>query len=131
MYKLFTDGGSRGNPGNSACAYFLYENESVVFFDGKFLGQNTNNFAEYSGLLMGIEKIAKLKIEKDIEIYMDSELVVKQINGEYKINNVTIKEFCTKIHSILGKFKSYKINHILRAENSNADRLVNIILDQH
>lgn len=126
-FKLFTDGGSRGNPGNSAIAYVVFKNDLVFDIGAKYLGTATNNYAEYNALIEGL-KLAK-KHTDTIECYLDSELVVKQINGEYKISSPDIKPLAQKVNELKREFKSIKFNHVLRAENKIADKLVNIVLD--
>lgn len=128
MYILFTDGGSRGNPGNAACAYFLFENEKLIDFGGSFLGQNTNNYAEYHGLILGLKAAHKLGVD-NIICKLDSELVVKQINGQYKISSDSIKDLAKKVNDEKKKFKTIELVHVPRAENKFADKMVNIILD--
>lgn len=128
MFTLYTDGGARGNPGNSACACFLLEDDSVVDFNGKFLNTATNNFAEYSGLILGLELAIKKGITT-IECRLDSELVVKQITGVYKISSPEIKKLADKVKTKLDKFEKISFKHVPREENKLADKLVNVILD--
>lgn len=128
MHILFTDGGSRGNPGNAACAYFLFEDDKLIDFGGKFLGQNTNNYAEYNGLILGLKAAHKLRIE-NLTCKLDSELVVKQINGEYKISTDSIKDLAIKVKSEIKNFEKVNVTHVLRADNKLADKLVNLIMD--
>ncbi|BCX14003.1 MAG: hypothetical protein KatS3mg085_535 [Candidatus Dojkabacteria bacterium] len=75
-FKLFTDGGSRGNPGDSACGYFLFEDDKLIDFGGLLLGQSTNNVAEYTGLILGLKNALK-KMIRNLNCYLDSELIVK------------------------------------------------------
>jgi len=125
---LYTDGGSRGNPGNSAIAYFLIEDVEVFDFGGKFLGTATNNTAEYTALIEGLNLAVKHEI-KEIDCVLDSELVVKQLNGEYKVSNADIKKLYDKVIYLKKNFKRITFTHVLRNKNKLADRLVNIILD--
>lgn len=127
-YKLFTDGGSRGNPGNAACAYYLFEDDKLLDFGGKFLGQVTNNIAEYSGLLLGLKAVEKLGL-REVECNLDSELVVKQLNGEYKVSSPDMKAHVSKVMDSKKNFDSLTFNHVRREYNKFADKLVNIILD--
>ena len=126
--KLFTDGGSRGNPGNAACAYFLFDGEKLVDFGGKFLGVVSNNVAEYRGLTLGLKAAEKLGVQT-LEVYMDSELIVKQVNGVYQVKNDDMKSEISKVMSVIKGFKLISFNHVLREKNKNADKLVNTILD--
>lgn len=128
MYTLFTDGGSRGNPGNSACAYYLFEGTQLKDFGGKFLGITTNNNAEYSGLINGLKYSTKLGIT-DLEVCMDSELAIKQILGIYKVSSDSIIELHREVKNLEKNFKKISFKHVPREENKFADKLVNIILD--
>lgn len=127
-YSLYTDGGSRGNPGPAACAFFLMNGDQVVDFGGEFLGEVTNNVAEYRGLIYGLRKAIKLDI-KDLRVKMDSELVIKQIKGEYKISNSDMKKLSSEVKKLSEEFTSIQFEHVRREENKNADKLVNLILD--
>ncbi len=128
MIKIFTDGGSRGNPGNAACAFVVLEDEKVVYFDSAYLNQVTNNFAEYAGLIMALKYLVKAGIN-EVSAYLDSELVVKQLNGEYKVKDENIKKHYDQIVELKKSFKSVSFNHVRREENKLADKLVNIVLD--
>ena len=130
MYKLFTDGGSRGNPGSAAAAFFLFNDEELVTFGGEYLNTNTNNHAEYKGLLIGLKEALKHDIQ-EISVFMDSELIVKQIKGEYKISSEELKPLFVKVKELMAMFTLISFNHVPRADNKFADRLVNIILDEH
>jgi len=128
MHYLFTDGGSRGNPGKSAIAYFIFEDEKLLDFGGKFVGVGTNNSAEYQALILGLKAASKLGIKK-LTCNLDSELAVKQLNGEYKISNEDIKKLALSVQKEREKFESVTFNHVLREKNKFADKMVNVILD--
>ncbi len=129
MFKLFTDGGARGNPGSSATGIFLFdENDNLIDFSGSFLGNKTNNSAEYSALLEGLE-IALSNDALEVICHLDSELVVKQMNGEYQVKHEDMKELYEKVNKLSKAFKSLSFKHIPRSENKFADQMVNIILD--
>ena len=128
-YKLFTDGGSRGNPGPAAYAAVLKDSAGkIVNQVGVFIGKATNNEAEYKGLIFGLEMVSDMNIT-EIECFLDSELVVKQLKGEYKVKNEKIKEFFGTVKTRTGKFKNITFNHVPREQNSDADALVNKVLD--
>lgn len=134
---IYTDGGSRGNPGKSACAFVVYVNGREIYFESKFLGINTNNFAEYSGVKHALiwlsDTVDTLTQNNEvINFYSDSELMVKQLNGKYRVKNETLKKFITEIQMIVLKnnLKS-KFNHIPREKNKRADELVNNALDKN
>ena len=122
--KLYTDGGSRGNPGPAGIGAILISTEGeLLAFDGKYQGEQTNNQAEYQALILGLG----LAVSKDItelEIIMDSELVVKQLNGEYKIKDEKIKPLATEAKSMLEEFEQFSIKHVRREYNKFADKLV-------
>ncbi|MEO6728353.1 MAG: ribonuclease HI family protein [Candidatus Dojkabacteria bacterium] len=128
MYTLFTDGGSRGNPGNSACAYYIFKDDALEDFGGIFLGTGTNNNAEYLGLINGLKLAIKNNI-KELEVRMDSELAIKQIIGVYKVSTDSIRELHHEVKMLEKNFKNVSFKHVPRAENKFADKLVNIILD--
>lgn len=130
MHKLFTDGGSRGNPGPAGIGFILFNDSELVHFDAKHLGNATNNQAEYAALLFGLKTCKKQGI-KNIECYLDSELVVKQLNGIYKIKNESIKPLYLKIRTILDELDIVTFTHVPREQNKFADKLVNIALDAH
>ncbi|MFS8131072.1 MAG: ribonuclease HI family protein [Candidatus Dojkabacteria bacterium] len=128
MYTLFTDGGSRGNPGKSACAYFIFKDNQLTDFGGDFLGTGTNNNAEYMALINGLKLAIKNGI-KELEVRMDSELAIKQIIGVYKVSTDTIRELHHEVKNLEKNFSNVSFKHVPRAENKFADKLVNIILD--
>jgi len=135
VLTIHTDGGSRRNPGPAACAYVAELGGKVIAKGSKFLGTATNNVAEYNGVLLALNWL--LKIEESIKadkiiFYLDSELVVKQINGIYKIKkselialNIEIKRLIEKINSEIF------FNNIPREQNKTADFLLNNELDLH
>jgi phosphoribosylglycinamide formyltransferase-1 len=126
---IFTDGGSRGNPGPAAGAFVLFdENHHQLCAKAVFIPHATNNIAEYTGLLTGLEEAFSLGA-KAVKVFSDSELMVKQINGEYKVKNEGLRELYTECFDWLTKFKSWQINHIRREKNTHADKLVNKALD--
>jgi len=127
MYKIYFDGGSRGNPGISGSGFVIFdENNHVVKSGSKYLGVNTNNYAEYTGLLLALQNIENKN--KPIEIYGDSKLVICQINGEWKVKALNLKPLYDECMSIL-KNMNFKAIHILRNLNSEADKLANEAMD--
>jgi ribonuclease HI len=126
---LNTDGGSRGNPGPGAIGAVIFdESEKIVFQIGTFLGTCTNNEAEYQALLTGLEAALKNNF-LEITCRLDSELVVKQLRGEYKVKNDRLAIFHKKVKGLEKKFKSVSYKHIPRSQNKEADALVNQVLD--
>jgi ribonuclease HI len=128
---IFSDGGSRGNPGPAAYAYLVCNSEGSVIKKGaRYLGRMTNNEAEYNGLLAGIEAAEQLGAD-ELEIVMDSELVVNHILGRYSVKAANLRPFHQKALSDLSRFRTFKIRHVPR-ENPmimQADALVNQELD--
>lgn len=126
---LFTDGGARGNPGASAIAALVYsKDKQLLSFDAKYIGTATNNMAEYEALILGLE-IALLEHVTDLSCFLDSELVVKQLNGEYRIKDDKIVLYKQRVDGLTGRFASVKFTHVRREQNKFADKLVNIVLD--
>ncbi len=124
-----TDGGARGNPGPAAIGVVIRSGESLVFSKGEYIGEATNNVAEYKALLLGLSEAAKLGGE-ELEIRMDSELIVRQMTGQYKIKEPTLKLLATDAIKLLGKFKNAAFRHVPREQNKEADKLVNQALDE-
>jgi ribonuclease HI len=131
IYKVFTDGGSRGNPGKAASAFLIYSpQDEVICSETNYLGLRTNNFAEYRALLMALRKCSGLGIRK-VEVFSDSELMVRQVLGIYRVKEPTLLDLYQDVRSIIIKFDSFKITHIKRSENKFADALVNKKLDEY
>lgn len=134
-WKLYSDGGSRGNPGPGASGVLIFdENDKLLTFTGKFFPVTTNNNAEYDGLYQGLliaAKYLKKSGETNVELdcYLDSELAVKQMNGIYKISDANLKSIKAKIDTILPSFAKVTFNHVPRELNKLADKMVNLILD--
>jgi phosphoribosylglycinamide formyltransferase-1 len=125
----YIDGGSRGNPGPAAAAYVLNK-ASGTQLEAKafFLGQTTNNVAEYTSLVKALKAAAQIGPEQ-LSVFSDSELLVKQINGQYRVKSEQIRPYYQQAVRLLDKFKSWNVQHITRNKNETADRLVNQALD--
>lgn len=127
--KLFTDGGSRGNPGPAATGVAILDMEdNVVKKSGRYIGETTNNQAEYQALEEGIDIALSMSI-KNLDVYMDSLLIVNQMKGLYKVKNVDLQPIYTSIKSKLNSFEKVSFTHVPRALNKIADSLVNEALD--
>lgn len=133
---IYTDGGSRGNPGKAGIGVvFCNEREQVIKKYGEYLGDNlTNNEAEYSAVIFALKKFKALfgkaiAETSDVEVKADSELLVKQMNGEYKILDEKIQKLFIDVWNLKLDFKSVKFKHTPRDKNKEADRLVNEALD--
>jgi ribonuclease HI len=128
-YKLFTDGGSRGNPGPSACGYVLMDmNDTIIDQDGLFLGVTTNNQAEYQSLKLGLEIALKNKAQI-VYCHMDSMLVINQMKGLYKVKNQDLIPLNRTINELVTKFNKVVFTYVPREHNRRADDMVNKILD--
>jgi len=126
---LYTDGGSRGNPGPAAFAYVLEADDGTVLAaHGETIGVATNNVAEYRGLVAGLAKAVELAVP-DVEVVSDSELLVKQMLGEYKVKNEALRELSLEATRLARKLDNVDYRHVRRAHNELADRLVNEALD--
>jgi ribonuclease HI len=123
------DGGARGNPGPAAIAAVVQEPDGGVLEErGERIGRATNNVAEYKALLLGIE-MARALGAKELDLVGDSELIVKQVKGEYKVKDATMRELHAEAKKALRGFDSWSIRHVRREHNAEADRLVNEALD--
>lgn len=132
MTKLLvinTDGGARGNPGPAGIGLVIKsESNELLYSFGGYIGEATNNVAEYSALIKALEESVNLG-GTDLRIQMDSELIVKQMQGVYKIKQPALQELATKVLGLLKKFQSYTFVHVRREFNKEADALVNQALD--
>ena len=128
---MYTDGGARGNPGPAGAGVVIYDGTEKVAEVSQFLGdKQTNNWAEYEALVLGLEEAVRRGFSgRDIEIRMDSELIVKQMRGEYRIKEPSLKLQAQKAKTILVHFGSHTFTHIPRERNTDADRLVNDAID--
>jgi ribonuclease HI len=123
------DGGARGNPGPAAIGVVVRDPGGGVLEEvGERIGETTNNVAEYRALLKGIERAAALG-GSELELIGDSELVVRQVEGRYKVKNAGMKELHGEVKRALRGFDSWSIRHVRRKDNADADRLVNEALD--
>lgn len=128
---VFADGGSRGNPGPAGSgAYLEDETGHPVARIYKYLGETTNNVAEYSALIFGLKE-AQRRGAKEVQVRMDSQLVVRQILGEYRVKEATLKKLHEQAVALLESFGHYRIEHIPREENEEADKLANLAIDSH
>ena len=123
------DGGARGNPGPAAIAAVVATPEGEVLEEiGETIGPATNNVAEYRALLLGIERAQALGAS-ELDLVGDSELIVRQVKGEYKVKDPTLRELHAQVRAALGGFDRWSIRHVRREHNAEADRLVNETLD--
>jgi len=130
QWLLMVDGAARGNPGEAGCGAVIADENGVVVKElSRYLGRTTNNVAEYEGLLMGLEALLKLG-QKHIVVQSDSQLLVRQLNGEYRVRDEKLKVLFAQAMRLLRQFGSYRIVHVRREMNKLADRLANRGIDQ-
>jgi ribonuclease HI len=127
--RLFTDGGARGNPGPAAYGFVLESKDGTVLAaEGEAIGTATNNVAEYSGLIAGLQKAVELHVP-EVEVVSDSELMVKQMRGEYRVKNEALRELYDEATALARRIGNVEYRHVKRAHNELADKLVNDALD--
>lgn len=129
---IHTDGGSRGNPGPAACAFVAEVGGRILFSSSEFLGKATNNFAEYSGVLLALKWLESAENKNNnIIFYLDSELVVKQINGLYKVKDENLRNLFFEVLEYIKKLNLQIVfKNVPREKNKTADSLVNKELDK-
>jgi ribonuclease HI len=127
---LFADGGSRGNPGPAASGAVLVGSDGAVLDEvGRYLGTATNNVAEWTALCIGLERAVERGIVR-LAVRMDSELVVKQMRGEYRVKHADLQPLYRRAQTLLRRFEHVDIKHVPRKQNTLADAVVNQVLDQ-
>lgn len=133
-FVINTDGGARGNPGPAACAAVIKNTETNQVFEiSKYLSVATNNVAEYSGVILAFIWLQEKNVipeDTTLKFYLDSLLVVSQLKGEYKIKNENIKVLASKVKEFEKSYQKVEYFHVPRAQNSDADKLVNECLDK-
>jgi ribonuclease HI len=135
-YTIFADGGSRGNPGPAGSGAIVRdEHRAIILEVSEYLGITTNNVAEYTGILLALERLAEKIGEKDasiarVVVKMDSMLVVKQMNGEYKIKHPNLQPLAVRVKEAVKKFNSVSFAHVYREHNKEADHLANEAMDR-
>jgi ribonuclease HI len=126
---IYIDGAARGNPGPAGAGIVIVDEKGNSISDiSKFLGNATNNVAEYTALIFGMEEARNLEAES-LTINTDSELLAKQLGGEYKVKNPALKELHSKVMRLLDSFSDVMVNNIPREENKGADKLANKAID--
>lgn len=129
LVQLYIDGAARGNPGPAGIGVVIKKGAQTLAEVSDFIGKATNNVAEYLALIRGLEEALALGATK-VECYSDSELLVKQIRGEYKVKNEGLVPLYYHAKSLINKFKFFSIEHTLREENKHADKLANQGIDE-
>lgn len=128
MITVYTDGGSRGNPGPAGTGVVIKDGDTVLEAFGAYLGIKTNNQAEYEALLAGLERAAK-HTDDQLAVVMDSELIIRQMNGQYKVKSPELKKLHHQAKALCENFKNVAFSHTLREGNTQADALVNRAID--
>ena len=128
---IYSDGGARNNPGPAGAGFVIYDGAKKVAESNKFLGNQTNNWAEYEALILALTEAKKRGLAgREVEVRMDSELIVRQMNDEYQVKEETLWPQYMKVHNLLvAHFTNIKFVHIPREENKEADKLVNEAID--
>jgi len=130
IIELFVDGGSRGNPGPAGGGFAAYRGGEKVLEGSEFYGEKTNNQAEYLALRTALREVYSRYPEVGIRCFMDSQLVVEQMNGNYKVKSANVRPLYDEIGRIVGQFKSFTIEHVERERNKVADGLANEAMDR-
>lgn len=129
--KIWTDGGARINPGPAAIGVIIKEEKGkLIQKEGRFLGRTTNNQAEYQAVIEGLRMARHLGTD-EIEVFLDSQLVVRQLQGEYRVKDKTLQALLLQAKNLVKTFKKVKFTHIGREENREADKLVREVLKSH
>lgn len=132
--RIYTDGGARGNPGPAGIGVVIVDLDQgdegkTLATISKYIGETTNNQAEYQAVIAGLSEAAKLKA-REVEVVSDSELLVRQCRGEYKIKDQDLARLFMRIWNLQQSFKKVSFSHTVRSGNKEADRLVNVAIDK-
>ena len=131
LYYVYTDGASKGNPGDAGIGVVITDEDGIIVSEiGEYVGKGTNNFAEYKALIRAIEECISLNIN-NIHICADSELMVKQLCGAYKVKSENLIPLYNEVIRLLRAFSSIKVSHVLREYNKRADELANDGIKKH
>lgn len=123
-YILHFDGCCKGNPGESGAGVVIYKDDEEIWSSSRYLGKGTNNQAEYKALIIGLEKAVELCIS-ELYVFGDSQLVINQVSGAYKVSSPQIKPLYEKVKEVKEKFKNIEFYHVYRHDNARADELAN------
>jgi ribonuclease HI len=127
---IYTDGGARNNPGPAGIgAVLMDENRKIIFEISEYIGEATNNQAEYKAVIAALKKAKEAGVEF-LDFYLDSELVVKQLNREYRVKDKDLAPLFLQVHNLSMSFKKITFKHVGRELNEEADRLVNLAIDK-
>lgn len=129
MLNIFCDGGARGNPGPAAYGFVVKQDDKLVHRQGGYIGNATNNFAEYTAVIKALEWLAGTFSGQNLSFYLDSQLAASQLSGTYKVKNANIRLQVLKVRELETSFGQITYKHIPRSQNKEADMLVNQALD--
>lgn len=129
---IYTDGGARGNPGPAGCGVVMIDpaDDQIIYEADKYLGTTTNNQAEYEGVILALQEAAQHFEVQEIVLHSDSELLVKQLNGEYKVKNPGLQEKFSQVIKLMKKFPAVFFKHVRREQNKRADQLANLAMNR-
>lgn len=129
-FRVEFDGGSRGNPGPAGCGAVVRDGDGQELITyGQYVGRATNNVAEYHGLIAGLTKALELNARR-VHVFGDSELIVRQMQGQYKVKNAGLKPLYDRARALADSFESIRFTHVPREQNKLADRLSNLAIDR-
>ncbi len=127
--KIYTDGASRNNPGEAGAGVFIVRDGKPLEKIARYLGRTTNNIAEYSAAIIGLERAVELGASS-VKVHADSELLVKQLNGQYRVKNEGLKPLYVKVKELIAKIGRVEVEYIPREMNREADALANKAIDE-
>ena len=131
ILTLYTDGASKGNPGHAGIGAVIYRDGKTLWEGKEYIGKTTNNTAEYRALILGLSFLREKGIMGRLTIFSDSQLMVRQLNGAYKIKQEHLRELASRVHGLLHFFPSHEIIHVPREQNSKADGLANEAIKEY
>ncbi len=126
---IYTDGASRNNPGEAGAGIFILQDGKPIAKIARYLGTTTNNIAEYTAAIIGLEEAVK-RGATNVKLFADSELLVKQLNGQYRVKNEGLKPLYQKVKELIAKIGSVEVQYIPRERNKEADALANKAIDE-
>ena len=128
--RIYSDGAARGNPGPAGAGAVITDPSGKVLERlGRYLGRQTNNHAEYMGLIIGLERAKELGVRR-VQIFADSELMIRQLQGRYQVKSATLKPLYDRARKLIGAFEKTTLTHVLRAQNAEADEMSNRAIDE-
>ena len=128
--EIYIDGAAKGNPGPAGIGVIIMAEAEIVKNISQYIGENTNNFAEYTALIYALQEALILKADK-IKVYSDSELLCRQINREYKVKSANIINLYIQALHLISAFKDFSIKHVAREKNKGADKLANLAVKKY